>query len=161
MIQTKILTIKKETIFILTKFVLLMSVAVFAPLIHNQAITGPIVNAVLFISVFITGIRGAVLIAFIPSVIALSTGLLSLVLAPMIPFIIIGNIILVLSFSFLKDKNYWLGIVSASFLKFVFLFSVSYIISSKLVIIMSWPQLITALAGGAIAFLVLKSIKKI
>lgn len=161
MIQTKILTIKKETIFTLTKFGLLMSIAVFAPLFHNQAITGPIVNAVLFISVFVVGISGSVLIAFVPSVIALSTGLLSLVLAPMIPFIMMGNIILVLSFAFLKDKNYWLGMVSASFLKFIFLFSVSSIISSKLVIAMSWPQLITALAGGVIAYFSLRAIKRI
>lgn len=170
MIQTKVLTIKKETIFILTQFGLLMSVAVFAPLFHNQAITGPIVNAVLFISVFMTGVRGAVLIALIPSLIALSVGFLSLLLAPIVPFIMMSNIILVLSFAFLKQKNFWLAVILSSIFKFAFLFWVSSMVINLIIkkeiavraaVMMGWSQLITALAGGIIAYFLLKAIKKI
>ncbi len=157
--KTNILT--KINILILLRFGLLLSLAVLAPLFGNQIVSGPIVNAVLFISVFIVGIRGAVLIAFTPSLIALSTGLLPLVLALMIPFIIMGNIILVLSFYHLRSKNYWLGVISASLFKFIFLFSASSIISSKLAVMMGWPQLLTALAGGLIAYFVLKSFREI
>ena len=168
--QVKTLIIKKEKIFVLSQFIALVGIATAAPLLHQQAITGPIVNAVLFISVVLLGIRGAVLIALVPSLIALSVGLLSPVLAPMVPFIMTGNIILILVFSYLRKKNYWLAIVSASLLKFLFLWGTSSIvinllfkkeIAAKIAMMMSWPQLLTALTGGLIAYLFLKSLKKI
>ena len=111
----------------------------------------------------------AVLVGLVPSVVAFSIGLLPAVLLPMIPFIMIANMILVLVFSFLKDKNYWLGMVSAAFLKFGFLFIVSSIVvnffitkpvGEKIAMIMSWPQLLTALVGGLIAYLFIRTIKK-
>ena len=106
--------------------------------------------------------------ATIPSLIALSTGLLPIVLAPMIPFIIIANIILVSVYNFSLKKNYWLKVVMAGFLKFVFLFFTSSIVinlfltekvAAKIAVIMSWPQFITALVGGLLAYLFLKGIK--
>ena len=98
---TQTTTLTKINIIYLTKFVLLLVIATFAPAIgfHSQWITGPIVNAVLILSVFMVGARGALLIGMLPSTIALSTGLLSVVLAPMIPFIIISNSILILILS--------------------------------------------------------------
>ncbi len=170
MTQTKILTIKKEVAVDLAKFVLLLSIAIIAPLIRQQAITGTIVNAVLFISAVFLGIRGAVLIALVPSIFSLSVGLLPAVLAPTIPFIMIGNIILILVFDFLRKKNYWLGMISAGVLKFIFLASVSSVvinlllkkeIAHQVAMMMSWPQLLTALSGGAIAYLVLKALNKL
>ncbi len=154
----------------LAKFVLLLSIAIIAPLIRQQAITGTIVNAVLFISAVFLGIRGAVLIALVPSIFSLSVGLLPAVLAPTIPFIMIGNIILILVFDFLRKKNYWLGMISAGVLKFIFLASVSSVvinlllkkeIAHQVAMMMSWPQLLTALSGGAIAYLVLKALNKL
>ncbi|TSD05139.1 MAG: [Fe] hydrogenase subunit HymD [Parcubacteria group bacterium Athens0714_12] len=112
--------------------------------------------------------HNAILIGLIPSLIALSTGLLPPVLAPMIPFIMAGNTILILTFSYLKEKNFWLGVISASFLKFIFLFSASSIvinlllkkeIAAKVALMMSWPQLLTALSGGLLAYLFLKFFK--
>lgn len=166
---TKVLTIKKEQVFTLTQFVTLIAVSVLAPLFLHQAITGPIVNAVLFISVVILGPQNAVLIGLLPSLIALSIGLLPPVLAPMIPFIMVSNTLLILVFSYLRKRNYWLGITSASILKFVFLFSTSSIvidlllkkeIAPKVAMMMSWPQFLTALGGGIIAYFFLKAIKK-
>lgn len=170
MFQTKILTIKKELVFVLVQFGLLLGVVIVAPFFHNQPISGPVVNAMLFISVSLLGVQAAVLIALIPSLVALSIGLLPAVLAPMVPFIMMGNIIMILSFNYLKQKNFWLAIVSSSFLKFIFLFLASSVVinlllkkevASAVVAMMSWPQFITALAGGVLAFLILKSIKKI
>jgi len=168
--QIKTLTIKKEKVVSLIQFTGLMEIAIAASLFHNQLITGSIVNAILFISVVFLGVRGAILIGSIPSLIALSSGLLPLVLAPMIPFIIIGNAVLIIVFGYFKERNYWLGAVLASTLKFLFLFSTSSIVvnlllkkevATKVAMMMSWPQLSTALAGALIAYLVLKSIKKI
>jgi len=163
--NTKILAINREKIIALTQFAVLIGVATVAPLFGQQAITGVIVNAILFISTMFLGIRAGILIGLLPSIIALSVGLLPAVLAPMIPFIMIGNVILVLCFDFLKNRNYWLRIITASALKFIFLFSTSSIVvnlilktevANRVAVIMSWPQFLTAFAGGAIAYLVLR-----
>ena len=164
----QILTINREKIIALTQFAVLIGVATVAPLLGQQAITGPIVNATLFITTMFLGIRAGILVALVPSIIALSVGLLPVALAPMLPFIITGNIILVLSFDFLKKRNYWLRIITASVLKFIFLFATSSIvinlilkteIANRVAVIMSWPQFLTAIAGGGIAYLGMKSFK--
>jgi hypothetical protein len=151
-------------------FVVLLGIATAAPLCHNQFITGPIVNATLLIAVALLGMRDGLLIGLIPSSIALATGLLPPVLAPMIPFIILGNAILVVTFGYLRDKNYWLALVSGSVLKFAFLFGTSSVVTSLLVnqkvaanvaMMMSWPQLATALMGGLIAYGFLRGTKSI
>ena len=159
--QIKTLVINKEKIFVLSQFIILIGIATAAPLFHSQPITGSIVNATLFIAVVLLGVKSAILIGLVPSLIALSTGLLSPVLAPMIPFIMTGNAVLILVFNYLRNKNYWLAIISASFIKFLLLFSFSREISSAIAVMMSWPQLLTALSGGLIAYLFLKAVKKI
>ena len=168
--QTKIFTLKREKVFILAQFALLTGIATLAPLFQYQAITGPIVNATLFISTILLGIQAGILVGLAPSLIALSVGLLPATLAPMIPFIMAGNTILVIIFNYLREKNYWLAVMGASLLKFIFLFSTSSIvinlllkkeIASKVAIMMSWPQLLTALAGGLITYCFLKTFKKI
>ena len=152
------------------EFVLLLGIATAASLTHSQFITGPIVNATLLIAVALLGMRDALLIGLIPSSIALAVGLLPPVLAPMIPFIIVGNAILVITFGYLRQRNYWLGLVSGSILKFAFLFGTSSIVislllnqslASSVAVMMSWPQLVTALAGGVIAYGVLRGLKRL
>ena len=166
--QIKTLALKKENISVLMQFVALVGIATVAPLLGQQAITGPIVNATLFISVMFLGAQNAILVGLIPSLIALSVGLLPSILAPMIPFIMVGNTILIMTFSHLKERGFWLGMILASALKFFFLFGTSSIvinlllkkeIAAKVAMIMSWPQLFTALAGGLIAYIFLKSMK--
>ncbi len=171
MTTTKILT--KPNVVYLTKFTILLTVATFAPALgfHSQWITGPLVNAALILSVFVVGARGALLIGMLPSTIALSTGLLPAILAPMIPFIIISNSLLVLVTDFFNKKNinYFYGLITASGLKFLFLFLTSSIvikliinsaIAPKVAAIMSYPQFFTAILGGIIAFGVLKIFAK-
>lgn len=167
--KTKILALKKETIVKAITFIILLGAATAAPLFHFQPVTGPIVNATLFIATALLGIQNAIFIGLLPGVIALSVGLLPPVLAPMIPFIMLGNTILIVVFSYLRKKNYWLGVVSAGALKFLFLFGTSSIvinlllkkeIASKVAMMMSWPQFATALAGGIIAYLFLRGVGK-
>lgn len=165
----KTLSINKKHILAVTQLTILVGIATIAPLFHNQPITGPIVNAALFLGVIFVGAQNAVLIGLIPSLIALSVGLLPSPLAPMVPFIMLSNTILILAFGYLREKNFWLGVVSASILKFLFLYSTSFVvvnliaqkpIAEKAAQMLSLPQLLTALAGGIIAFLVLKILKK-
>lgn len=159
--NTNILTVNRSQTIFLVQFIFLVGMASLAPLFGQQIITGSIVNATLFISVLLLGSRAAFFVGLVPSVIALSTGLLPAVLAPMIPFIMIGNSILILTFDYLKDKNYWLAIIVSSLFKFVFLFSTSSIVINLLlnkalvqsvVLMMSWPQFLTALLGGSMAY---------
>ena len=166
--NTKELALDKKLIISLTQFVVLVGAAVIVPLFHQQMITGPIVNATLFVATILLGTQMGIFVGLIPSVIAFSVGLLPLGLAPVVPFIMISNAVLVLVFGFLKDKNYWLAVFSASFLKFLFLSGTSSIViklllqkqlASGVAAMMSYPQLLTALAGGLLAYLFLKFYK--
>jgi hypothetical protein len=119
---------------------------------QNQWITGTIVNAIIFIAVWRVGIVNAAMVAILPSSIALMRGLLPAPMAIMVPFIIISNLVLISSFYAIK-KYPLVGIISASVLKFLFLFAItSFLIklAAPLVVMMQWPQLFTALAGGLI-----------
>jgi hypothetical protein len=152
-----------------SQFLIVLSLIVLAPLIGNQFITGTIVNASLLISVILFGFSGALLLCFIPSVISLFAGLLPWVMMPMVPFIILGNVLLILVFDLLRKKDFFLGMAVGALLKFSFLFLTSnYLIhffvkeavASKIATMMSWPQLMTALAGGIIAFFIAGKIDK-
>lgn len=168
--KTSTLTFGKVNILSIIKFATLIGVATVAPLFHFQPVTGPIVNATLFIAAATLGAQSAILVGLIPSIIALSSGLLPPVLAPMVPFIMLSNAILIMTYSYLEKRNFWLNIAVGSTLKFLFLFSTSSVvinlllqkeIAEKVALMMSWPQLLTALAGGIIAFPVIKLIRRI
>ncbi len=156
----------------LINFLFLLTLATGAPLIgfHSQWLTGPIVNAALILAVYLIGIRGALLIGILPSTIALSVGLLPSILAPMIPFIIISNSLLVLIIDWFKRQNahsrfvYWWGLFFAAGIKYLFLFISSGVVvhlllkqslALKVMQLMSWPQFFTSIIGGFLAWLVL------
>lgn len=160
----------KKAIATIIYFVLLVGIATVAPLFHSQPITGPIVNATLFVSVILLGTSEALLVGLIPSVIALSVGTLPAVLAPMIPFIMLSNAVLIIVFALLRKSNYWAAVILASLLKFLFLLATSSIVinlllkkevATKVAAMMSWPQLLTALAGGILAYGFLRLVRKI
>jgi len=153
-----LLDIKKigTRIFQLSIFV---AIAFVAPYFGNQLITGSIVNALLFICVIVMGIESALLLCLIPSLISIYTGLLPLALAPMIPFIIMGNALMVLIFWTLKNRSFWLGAIFSSIIKFIFLWSVAMLLLPKMFLMFSWPQLVTSLLGVCISFLFLKILK--
>lgn len=141
-----------------------------APLVKQQLIVGPIVNATLFISAATIGTAGAIMVGLVPSVISLSVGLLPPVLAPVIPFIMISNALLVSVFAIFRKRNFFLGIVAASVVKYLFLYATSSMVislllkkevASSVAQMMSWPQLVTALAGGVLAWVFLRGAKRI
>ena len=163
----KVLFLERSNLTSLVWLIALVGVASVAPLFHQQMITGPVVNATLFLAAMILGIKRGIFVGLIPSAIALSMGTLPPVLAPAVPYIMISNAILIAVFSLLRNKNYWLAVAVASLLKFVFLFSTSSIVISLLMkkelagsvaTMMSWPQLITALFGGFLAWVFLKKL---
>jgi len=138
-------------------------------LVHNQAITGPIVNAGLLLSLFYLGKSQAFFLAMLPSTVALSRGLLPLALAPMLPFIMLSNVIYVASFSFLESKvKATSALIVASMVKMLFLtLTVKLLMGgllatpllAKVEVMMTWPQLWTALVGGWGALVIRKHVK--
>ena len=141
-----------------------------APLVKQQLIVGPIVNATLFISAATLGTAGAIMVGLVPSVISISVGLLPAILAPVIPFIMISNALLVSVFAIFRKRNFFLGIVAASVVKYLFLYATSSMVislllkkevASSVAQMMSWPQLVTALAGGVLAWVSLRGAKRI
>ncbi|MFH0956203.1 MAG: ECF transporter S component [Candidatus Falkowbacteria bacterium] len=160
----------------LTGFLALAGVATVLPFfIHSQLLTGPIINAIFVLALFLVGVRSALVICLIPSLMALSGGLLPAILAPVVPFIMIGNAIFILTVDWFynqaknSNQGYWLGIILGAALKFVWLFlSVSFIsrllikqeLAVKVAEMMSWPQFATAIMGGMIAWAVLKWLKR-
>jgi hypothetical protein len=145
---------------------LLVAAIIFPALLahspQNQWLTGTIVNSILFIAVWRVGIVNAAVIAALPSTIALERGLLPAPMAALIPYIILANIIMVAIFYFLSNKTL-LGIISASVLKFAFLFALTAFfikVTTPLAVMMQWPQLFTALAGGLVAIGTIKLLQK-
>ena len=125
---------------------------------QNQWITGTIVNAILLLAVWRVGVVNATLVAILPSSIALIRGLLPAPMAVLIPYIILSNIILIAIFYALK-KYPFAGIISASLVKFLFLFAITSFftkLTAPFAMMMQWPQLFTALAGGLIAVGIIK-----
>jgi hypothetical protein len=79
-------------------------------------------------------------------------------MAIMLPFIMLGNIILVSSFKLIK--NYYIALFSGGILKALLLFlTASIFINNPIVLsMMSWPQLLTAISGGLLAYLIKKKL---
>ncbi len=129
-----------------------------------QPITGPLVNAVLYLSALLVGSWSGVIIGIFTPLIAFMRGILPAPLAPMIPFIAIGNGVLVLVFFMLMEKNKIIGIVVASVVKYLILSTaVRYVVSvpGKVAQMMGLPQLYTALIGGGIALLAYQTLQVI
>lgn len=151
------------------KFTAVLGISVAAPFFHFQAVTGTIVNAALIIAVVILGKKEAIAIGLFPSLISIVTGLLVPATVPLVPFIILSNMILILVFDILRDRGYWKGIVWGSILKFSFLYISGIILikifesdslSRIIALMFSWQQLLTALTGGIVAYATLKILRK-
>ena len=177
MAEAKELVAEKVNTQKLTRFLALVGIAAMLPFfIHLQWLTGTLVNAVLILILFFAGRKYAIFACFIPSLMALAGGLLPAILLPLIPFIMLGNVIYVLaidgSYNYLRDnfRGYWLGILAGSLAKFSFLYSAAIFLFSlvlkkalpaPIILLVSWPQFATAVIGGMIAWIFLRWLKRI
>ncbi|NLE76824.1 MAG: ECF transporter S component [Chloroflexi bacterium] len=135
-----------------------------------QPVTGPLVNALLILAVEWAGPASAVLLGMVTPLGAASSGTLPLPMVVLIPFIALGNAVLVGLYAALLRRSRWLALAAAALAKFAFLYGVvtalllrplevavagapqAVAIPAALAEMMRWPQLATALAGGLIAF---------
>lgn len=140
----------------------------------SQIFVGPAVNAILILTAVICGLRWGVAVGVLTPLIAWSLGQLPAAFGPFIPFIMLGNAIFIIVFCIFKPfKKYGetIGIFLGAFAKFLFLyFSASKLITilnlginakiaQKLTMAMGALQLITALAGGVLALMIIKLLK--
>ncbi len=146
----------------LTRTALLIALTMVIQLIRfPQLITGTGVNLFLYLSVFLVGIGSGCTIGLITPIIALSLGIMGF--APLIPYIIIGNLSLAIIFGLLKKINRYLAVAAASVAKFLILAgAVRFIVEvpPKAAQMMQLPQLFTALAGGVLALILAHLLKR-
>lgn len=139
----------------------------------GQFVTGSCVNAVLAIAVLTCGIASGLTVALISPFMAFLLGI-GPALIYIVPAIAVGNCIYVLLLHLLYKKAIWQQAVSlfaAAFAKFAALYLlVSVLLCNVLPLkpmqiktfqaTFSWPQLVTALIGGAVALAIVPVIKK-
>lgn len=135
---------------------------------HPQILVGTIVNAGLFLAALFLPQLMVYSLVFFPSLAVLSRGIifgpLTSFLFLMIPFIWLGNFLLVSVFKKILaiKESYWLAAIAASLVKFLFLFSISLllfrlkILPQAFITTMGIFQLITALLGSLVAFIIKK-----
>jgi hypothetical protein len=157
----------------------LMTLGVLIPSLGMpQPLTGPLVNALLILSVATVGVGPAIVIGMITPLSAVMHGVLPLPLMVMIPFIALGNAALVIVFSALRNKNEWLALGAAAVAKFVLLYAAvtllivhplsvvvggaqqTVILPAAMINMMRWPQLATALIGGFIALGIMRAARR-
>ena len=136
----------------------------------GQTVVGPLVNFTLIISAGLVGMSAGIIVGCLTPIIAYFFGIMPLF--PLVPFIIIGNSILVILFSLIKNKiakgGDFFGVFVAAIGKFAFLaVSVRYLVGlfvpkvpAKLITALSLPQLYSALVGGILALVIMKFLPK-
>ena len=138
------------------RMVVLLGLAAFIPSLGlPQQITGPLVNALLFLSVGSVGASNAILVGCVPSMVGIAQGTLPLQLVAMVPYIVAGNALLVVTFALLRRWGFAPAALAAALFKFALLYcAVTYVVRlpQPVATMMQLPQLYTALAGAAIAF---------
>lgn len=133
-----------------------------------QLVTGSAVNAMLLIALLTVGVLEASIIGCITPIIALMVGIIKPPLAPVIPFIIGGNVILVVGFYHLKKINNYMALIVAALAKFILLFGATKLVLAtmlpepifkKVAVTFGVTQFFTAMAGGVIALIIVPLLK--
>ena len=149
----------------------------------GQLVTGSCVNAVLAISALVGGLASGITVALISPVLAFLLGIAQQVLT--VPAIMVGNTVYVVLLSLLADKDgknivkqviAWFAAAAAKFaaLYAIVVLLICGVLSESLLAAgimkapmlkalpatFSWPQLITALIGGAVALLIVPVLRK-
>ncbi len=135
-----------------------------------QPLVGPLVNFVLIFSTILVGTSSGIIIGSLTPLIAFMVGIMPLF--PVVPFIMVGNALYVVTFNSGKGRlgtyGEYLAFILAAFVKFAFLsFSIRYLVTlfvpvvpPPMIAALSLPQLTTALVGGGLAVVVAKAVTK-
>ena len=144
----------------------------------GQLVTGSCVNAVLAVSALVGGLSCGLTVALISPVLAFLLGIAPQSLT--VPAIMVGNSVFVVLLSLLADKSgrnigkqlvAWIAAAAAKFVSLyaIVVWLICGVLSENLLAsgvmkalpaIFSWPQLFTALIGGAVALLIVPVVRK-
>ena len=149
----------------------------------GQLVTGSCVNAVLAVSALVGGLSCGLVVALCSPVLAFLLGIAPQILT--VPAIMVGNTVFVVLLSLLADKTgkkivkqiiAWVAAAAAKFaaLYAIVVWLICGVLSESLIAAgtmkppmvqalpatFSWPQLITALIGGAVALLITPVLRK-
>ena len=149
----------------------------------GQMVTGSCVNAILAVSALVGGLACGLVVALCSPVLAFLLGIAPQVLT--VPAIMVGNTVFVVLLSLLADKSgkklirqcaAWITAAAAKFaaLYAVVVWLICGVLSENLLAAglmkppmlkalpatFSWPQLVTALIGGAVALLITPVLRK-
>src|SRR5512143_2460767 len=108
----------------LALFGLVLTLALLIPALGwPQPITGPLVNALLLIAVETLGVWPAIGLGMVTPLGGLLHGVLPLPLSVMIPFIMLGNATLAITYNALRLRSRWLALGLAALAKFAVLYA--------------------------------------
>ena len=149
----------------------------------GQLVTGSFVNAVLAVTVLVAGLSSGITVALISPVLAYLLGIAPQILT--VPAIMVGNSVFVVLLHFIAGKDskkivrQILGWLIAAAAKFAALYAIvvwvicgvlaerllaSGMMKAPMLKVLtatfSWPQLVTALIGGAVALLIVPLLRK-
>ncbi len=141
----------------------------------SQFITGPLVNTILLIATLYVSLPSGLLIAVLSPLLAflIAPSPIMQVVPLMIPIIMLGNATLILPAWLLRKKSLIIGLLLGSLVKAGLLWAgIAFVIipffgnalkppqKTALAAMFSYNQLITALIGSLIAYLILLRLKK-
>ncbi len=159
---------KRFSVQQLTRLALLLALTLSVQYLRLPTpVTGPLVNLMLIVSTAVIGTAGGATVGLLTPWAALLLGIIPPVLAPAIPFIMSGNALYCFSYGMLTGKvkgGSWTGIVLGSVLKFAVIAGpVRYLLPlpPPAAAALLLPQLINALAGGAVALPVVHYLRRI
>ena len=149
----------------------------------GQLVTGSFVNAVLVVTVLVAGLSSGITVALVSPVLAYLLGIAPQVLT--VPAIMVGNCVFVMLLYFIAGKDSkkiirqilaWLIAAAAKFaaLYAIVVWVICGVLAERLLAsgmmkapmlkvltaTFSWPQLFTALIGGAVALLIVPLLRK-
>ena len=139
----------------------------------SRIVVGPVINAILLLTVYFCGRRFGIIMACLTPLMALVTGQLNPLLAPFIPFIMLGNLALVVPFMLLLTSpiKRVIGLGIGSILKYLvmnyaatnavtlFCLNIPANVVNALPVAFGLVQLGAALAGGALALILIETLK--
>ncbi|MEK7611499.1 MAG: hypothetical protein AAB486_03975 [Patescibacteria group bacterium] len=171
MAQTKIIPIAVSASVRRLAFTFLAILSFAAPFLlsSSQPVTGTIVNAALFLSAVILPTRLFLPLLVLPSIATVTRGLVFGPLTPFLiyflPFIWLGNGVLVLSFKKIYGRlGYFPGVISAAVFKSLLLFLCAqvyyhlHLVPAVFITTMGGLQIITAIFGGLLVYPLVKKI---
>lgn len=148
--------------------VIIPVLALPANLVFAQILVGSLVNLCLIVSTATAGVWSGLIISVAAPLVSLAQG--HIALPWMVPFVIIGNALIVVVYALLYKRTQILGFVLGGIAKTAFLwigivligvslFKVPEKAAATLSISFTWLQLLTAIIGGMISLAVVRAVK--